>query len=149
MDDDYDNYVPQISRMDFHLGQDNENSQIRAEGSAPAIGPSGSGSFLYECNVVGASQPVNEASQHYQRSFPGMRIMPVQSFVGVVDPAQVYLSIIVQGASNWRTGITLEIGFCWILFMRTVKLICTIGLPAERFHIRWSNTNAGSITSTG
>uniref|UniRef100_A0A915NTR5 Uncharacterized protein n=2 Tax=Meloidogyne TaxID=189290 RepID=A0A915NTR5_9BILA len=85
MDDDYDNYVPQISTMDWqNLGQDNESNQMRVESSASAMGPSGSGSYLY--GVAGASIPVAGRSQHHQRSFPGMG-MPTQPF-GVAEYGQ-------------------------------------------------------------
>jgi hypothetical protein len=91
MDDDYDNYVPQISTMDWqNLGRDTEDSQIINEGStAPSMGPSGSRPFMYEHGTAGVSQPISETSP-YQRSFPGMSMLPVQSFVGVAGPSQVY-----------------------------------------------------------
>ena len=93
MDDDYDNYVPQISTMDWqNLGQDNESSQMRVESSASAMGSSGSGSYLY--GVAGASIPVAGRSQHHQRSFPGMG-MPTQPFgVAEYGQGQVHLRII-------------------------------------------------------
>ncbi|CAK5111362.1 unnamed protein product [Meloidogyne enterolobii] len=90
MDDDYDNYVPQISTMDWqNLGQDNESSQMRVESSASAMGPSGSGSYLY--GVAGANIPVAGRGQHHQRPFPGMGIMPAQPFgVGEYGQGQGY-----------------------------------------------------------
>lgn len=85
MDDYDDNYVPQISTMDWqNLERETENIQVRV---APAIGSTaGSGSFLYDVSA----QPVAGTSY---RSFPGMGIMPEQPFIGVASygSGQVYL----------------------------------------------------------
>jgi hypothetical protein len=74
MDDDYDNYVPQISTMDWQNlggggGQDGNNGGQGASGAGMA---GGSSSFMYEST----GQSIGPTGAQYQRPFPGMGMPP-------------------------------------------------------------------------
>ena len=75
MDDDYDNYVPQISTMDWQ----NLGGTAGSGGQEANSGASGGGNaaFLYD-GGVGAQSSGGQYQQQQQRGFPGMTMQGTQ-----------------------------------------------------------------------